>query len=292
VTPCDTCADIGCDHGRFGAVLLWENRCRRLLAADVSEQSLGKAKARLTRLGLGDRTVFAVAAGLNALDALPEGRADTVCILGMGGETVAGILNRGAGRLNGAALIVGAQTELPLTRNAIQQSGYALADERVVDADGRLYLLLRALARARRFCALHPPRTAPGALPAENPAAFVAARGSAAGNASSPTPREPCAPPGGSRIASPPRRKNCFTRRKPWRRWKHTARYGTPKGGWLMTVGEIYDWLDRFAPFDTQAEFDNSGLLLGDPAAEAGRVLFALDATLPIVREAAKLKQA
>ncbi len=57
-----------------------------------------------------------------------------------------------------------------------------------------------------------------------------------------------------------------------------------------MTVGEIFDWLDRFAPFDTQAEFDNSGLLLGDPAAEAGRVLFALDATLPIVREAAKLE--
>ncbi len=151
VAPCDTCADIGCDHGRFGAVLLWENRCRRLLAADVSEQSLGKAKARLTRLGLGDRTVFAVADGLNALDALPEGRADTVCILGMGGETVAGILNRGAGRLNGAALIVGAQTELPLTRNAIQQSGYRLADERVVDADGRLYLLMRALPAPEGF---------------------------------------------------------------------------------------------------------------------------------------------
>ncbi len=145
VTPCDTCADIGCDHGRFGAVLLWENRCRRLLAADVSKQSLGKARARLARLGLDDRTVFAVADGLNALGALPEGRADTVCILGMGGDTVAGILNRGAGRLNGATLIVGAQTELPLTRNAIQQSGYRLTDERVVDADGRLYLLMRAL---------------------------------------------------------------------------------------------------------------------------------------------------
>ena len=145
VTPCDVCADIGCDHGRFDAALLMENRCRTLLAADVSEKALSKAKDRLTRLSLQNRAVFAAADGLDALSALPGQRADTVCILGMGGETIAGILLRGAERLRGATLIIGAQTEHSLTRAAIQQSGYRLADERVVDAEGRLYLLMRAL---------------------------------------------------------------------------------------------------------------------------------------------------
>ena len=66
VVPCDICADIGCDHGRFGATLLLEKRCHRLLAADISEKALAKAKSRLTALGLAEQTVFTVADGLDA----------------------------------------------------------------------------------------------------------------------------------------------------------------------------------------------------------------------------------
>ncbi len=145
VDPCGVCADIGCDHGRLGAALLTENRCQTLLAADVSEKALGKAKARLNGLGLASRTVFAAADGLAALDALPDGRADTVCILGMGGETLAGILARGQSRLQGATLVLGAQTELPLLRKALYDIGYRLAAEHVAQADGRLYILMLAV---------------------------------------------------------------------------------------------------------------------------------------------------
>lgn len=55
-----------------------------------------------------------------------------------------------------------------------------------------------------------------------------------------------------------------------------------------MTVQDIRDWMDSFAPFATQEPFDNAGLLMGNPTAEVRRVIFALDATLPVVREAAK----
>jgi tRNA A22 N-methylase len=144
VAPCQTCADIGCDHGRFGAVLLTENRCRLLLASDVSEKALGKARTRLATLGLLGRTALAVADGLDALAALPDERADTVCLLGMGGETLAGILRRGRLRLRGATLVLGPQTDAPLVRAALREIGYHIADERVADTGGRLYLLLRA----------------------------------------------------------------------------------------------------------------------------------------------------
>jgi len=56
-----------------------------------------------------------------------------------------------------------------------------------------------------------------------------------------------------------------------------------------MTVGEIWDWIDRLAPFASQADFDNSGLVAGDPAAEVHSALFALDATLPVVKEAVEI---
>ncbi|HNW87396.1 MAG TPA: class I SAM-dependent methyltransferase [Candidatus Limiplasma sp.] len=140
----ETVADIGCDHGRFGAVLLSENRCKRLLAADVSAKALAKAQTLLLRMELADRTVFAVADGLDALDALPGATVGAVCILGMGGDTLAGILERGQGGLHGATLLLGAQTELPVARAAVQAIGYRLTDERVVQAEGRLYLLMRA----------------------------------------------------------------------------------------------------------------------------------------------------
>ena len=53
-----------------------------------------------------------------------------------------------------------------------------------------------------------------------------------------------------------------------------------------MTVQDVWDWLNGFAPFATQESFDNAGLLVGNPTAEVRRVLFTLDATLPVVREA------
>lgn len=144
VAPCGVCADIGCDHGRLGAVLLLENRCQNLLAADVSAKALAKAETRLTALGMLARVSFAVADGLDALATLPGGRADVICILGMGGETVAGILRRGYAQLRGAKLILGAQTELPVARAAVESVGYRFAQERIVQAEGRLYTLMLA----------------------------------------------------------------------------------------------------------------------------------------------------
>jgi dinuclear metal center YbgI/SA1388 family protein len=56
-----------------------------------------------------------------------------------------------------------------------------------------------------------------------------------------------------------------------------------------MTVGEILTWLDQIAPLNTQEGFDRCGLQIGDPSTKVRRVLFALDATLPIVKEAQAL---
>ncbi len=56
-----------------------------------------------------------------------------------------------------------------------------------------------------------------------------------------------------------------------------------------MTIRDIYTLLDAVAPFETQEPYDNSGLLIGDPLQEVTGVLFALDVTEPVIREAEKL---
>ncbi|MCI8360539.1 MAG: Nif3-like dinuclear metal center hexameric protein [Clostridiales bacterium] len=47
----------------------------------------------------------------------------------------------------------------------------------------------------------------------------------------------------------------------------------------MTTLGQIYDCLDGWAPFSTQASYDNAGLLVGSREREARRVGVALDVT-------------
>ncbi len=54
----------------------------------------------------------------------------------------------------------------------------------------------------------------------------------------------------------------------------------------MPTVADLRQFLDRFAPPDLAADWDNVGLLLGDAAAEVGRVLACLTITPPVVAEA------
>ena len=56
-----------------------------------------------------------------------------------------------------------------------------------------------------------------------------------------------------------------------------------------MTVHDFYLLLDQIAPFNTQADFDNAGLLVGSPSMEVSCVLLALDVTDAVIDEAVAL---
>lgn len=44
-----------------------------------------------------------------------------------------------------------------------------------------------------------------------------------------------------------------------------------------MKIAELYSVLDEIAPFSTQESWDNSGLVLGSPNVQAGRIYASLD---------------
>ena len=56
-----------------------------------------------------------------------------------------------------------------------------------------------------------------------------------------------------------------------------------------MTVQDVYEMIDRLAPFASQSEYDNSGLLVGSALQEVSCILFALDVTEPVIDEAVSL---
>ena len=55
-----------------------------------------------------------------------------------------------------------------------------------------------------------------------------------------------------------------------------------------MNTGDIYNFINSFAPFDSAEEWDNTGLLVGAPESPVTRVLVSLDITPGVVAEAYK----
>jgi len=56
----------------------------------------------------------------------------------------------------------------------------------------------------------------------------------------------------------------------------------------MPTVGEVSAYLERFAPVATAAEWDNVGLILGDPSREADRLMTCLTLSADVAEEAVR----
>ena len=134
-------ADIGADHGRLSCVLLAKGICQRMCVADISPASLRKAERLLQVHGLSDRADVTSGDGLTVL---PK-PAQAIAILGMGGRTVSEILQAGREKLQNAALILSAHTDILLVRRTLFQLDYWIETEEIAQVSGRMYVVLRAL---------------------------------------------------------------------------------------------------------------------------------------------------
>ena len=56
-----------------------------------------------------------------------------------------------------------------------------------------------------------------------------------------------------------------------------------------MKILDIYNFIDNIAPFDSQMDFDNSGMLVGDFNSNIDKVLISLDVTKEVVSECRKI---
>lgn len=140
IEPCGCVADIGADHGRLGAWLLQNRRAGHVQFLDISLDSLQKARRLIEKLGLGERASFSVGDGAQAL-VMP---ADAVVIAGMGGQLIADIIERGADALRVSRLIMQPNVAAMQLRERLMRLGFRIERERIVRAQGRMYVVLSA----------------------------------------------------------------------------------------------------------------------------------------------------
>lgn len=132
-------ADIGTDHAYLPTWLLLNGRIERAIAADLREGPLNRARETAEHYGVAGAVSFRLCDGL--VDIEPH-EVDTVAIAGMGGETIAAILEAAPWTKEGTLLLLQPMTSFSDLRLWLQQNGYSIEKETITKEGKRLYSCL------------------------------------------------------------------------------------------------------------------------------------------------------
>lgn len=144
-------ADIGTDHAYLPVWLLLHGRISHAIAADLREGPLNSARETVKQYGVLGQVSFRLCNGL--ADIAPE-EVDTIAIAGMGGETIASILEAAPWTREGKLLLLQPMTSFPDLRLWLQKNGYYIERETIAREGQRLYSCLAV--RSGQMDALSP----------------------------------------------------------------------------------------------------------------------------------------
>ncbi len=145
-------ADVGTDHAYLPIYLLQTNRIQQAVASDLREGPLASAKRNAEAAGLGAQLSLRLGAGLEKI--APQ-ECDAITMAGMGGETIASILQEAAWTAQGNhELLLQPMTMLPTLRKFLLENGYTIAQELVCREGKRQYIIMRV--RGGGVRSLHP----------------------------------------------------------------------------------------------------------------------------------------
>ena len=143
VTEGASVADIGTDHGYVPIYLVERGIASKVIAMDVNQGPLNRARMHIVGHGLGDRIETRLSDGLARIC---PGEVDTVIASGMGGPLTIRILQEGkevADQLN--TLILQPQSEICRVRRFLTENGYRIGQEDMVLEDGKYYPVMRVV---------------------------------------------------------------------------------------------------------------------------------------------------
>lgn len=129
-------ADVGTDHSYLPVWLLLDGRIERAIAADLRAGPLDRAKQTAQQYGQMENISFRLCDGLADIDA---GEVDIVVIAGMGGETIAAILEAAPWTRQDKLLLLQPMTGASRLRQWLQVHNYAIEKETIASEANKLY---------------------------------------------------------------------------------------------------------------------------------------------------------
>lgn len=141
VTPGNTVADIGCDHGFLSVYLIQAGISPGVVASDVREGPLSAARKHVEERGLSAYIETRLSDGLTEFR---RGEAQTLVCAGMGGRLMQRILMQSFDvTMSFRELILQPQSELWQFRVFLRENGFSVLDENILCEDGKYYFLFR-----------------------------------------------------------------------------------------------------------------------------------------------------
>ncbi|MBO5340174.1 MAG: SAM-dependent methyltransferase [Oscillospiraceae bacterium] len=137
VVPGASIADIGTDHAYLPVWLLLQGRVRKAIAADLRQGPLDRARLTARQYECSSDISFRLCDGLEGIS--PE-EVDTIVIAGMGGETIAAILDAASWtRDERYTFILQPMSAQPELRGWLWRNGFDIQKEEVVREGKKLY---------------------------------------------------------------------------------------------------------------------------------------------------------
>lgn len=140
LVDCGTVADIGCDHGKLGFYLLGTDRASKVIATDISDGSLQKARQLAYDNGLDMQTRLG-----DGLEPVADGEADTVVVAGLGGDVISEILARARGENKRFKhFVLSPNTHPEKVRKELLLQGHTIVFDDAVECAGKRYTLIKS----------------------------------------------------------------------------------------------------------------------------------------------------
>jgi len=135
--------DVGSDHGLLPIYLAQLGGFRRLIASDVSGDSLDSARRNAAKYGVSERIELIVADGLACVS---QSDVDTVVISGLGGETIRDILHKAPWtKSSKITLILQPQSKIDVLCNFLYNGDYLIKGTKIVYERKKQYTVILAV---------------------------------------------------------------------------------------------------------------------------------------------------
>ena len=144
VPPDSAFADIGTDHAYLPTWLLLNGVIRHAIAADINQGPLERAQETAQKYAVEQQMEFRLCDGLTGIR---EGEANVIAIAGMGGDTIAHILDQAPWTKNpDVVLFLQPMTSQPDLREWLFLNGYCIESESLAREGEKRYTIMRVRA--------------------------------------------------------------------------------------------------------------------------------------------------
>lgn len=140
VPKCKCIADIGCDHGYVTIYLLQNKICNKVIASDINEGPLEKAKSNGEYFGFKSQIDFRLGGGLKVIS---QGECDAAIISGMGGHLIRDIIIEDQDKFKALNKAILQPVQNPeALRKFLYDSSYYIENESLVYDEGKYYQII------------------------------------------------------------------------------------------------------------------------------------------------------